>query len=124
MQIWSQSASQITNIEWLNWNFNFWWNNFNLELELNNNKNDIFQELDILNNLLKEKWLSNSKLNESSLSLRSKLEEKSEDWILKSYKKYVKELKEITDNTEEFWDTITKVLKMWWSIWKFITLLF
>lgn len=124
MQIWSQNASQITNIEWLNWNFNFWWNNFNLDLELNNNKSEIIKDLDFINNLLTEKWLSNSKIEEKTLDLKSKLEEKSEKWILESYKKYVKELKEVTQNTEELWNTITKVLNMWASIWKFITLLF
>lgn len=124
MQIWNQNASQITNIERLNWNFNFWWNSFNLELELNNNKSEIIKDLDFINNLLIEKWLSNSKIEEKALDLRSKLEEKSEKWILESYKWYVKELKEVTESTEELWNTISKVLNMWASIWKIITLLF
>ena len=124
MQIWEQKASQITNIESLNWNFNIWWNKFDLSIELDNNKNDIVNVIGEINELLLEKWFSNNNIEKKSLELKSNLDKKSEKWILKSYKEYVKELNDVTKASDDLWNTVTKLLSIWSSIWKFITLLF
>lgn len=124
MQIWSQIASQINNIESLNWNFNMWWNTFNLQLEIQRNEKEIIDFLSQIQWELKSKWIYSQEIQNWEIILKNNIEKKSTDWILDWFKEYAWKVKEVTNTTEELSDTFWKLYKLWSTIGAFITLLF
>lgn len=124
MQIWSQTASQINNIESLNWNFNMWWNTFNLQLEIQRNEKEIIDFLSQIQWELKSKWIYSQEIQNWEIILKNNIEKKSTDWILDWFKEYAWKVKEVTNTTEELSDTFWKLYKLWSTIGSFITLLF
>ncbi len=124
MQIWSQHASQINNIGNLNWNLNIWWNNFNLQVEVEKNQREIFDFLLQIQLELTSKWKYSNEIEDKENSLKNNIKEKSINWVLDSYKEYVGKVKEITQPTIELSETFWTLFKLWSSIWNFITLLF
>lgn len=123
MKIWSQKAWHITNIESLNWNLNLLWNTFNSSIQLDKNKKEIFDLMSEFEKKLIDSWKITSWITQSSLELKEKLNKNSSDGVVESFKDYAKKIKDITDTTEWLSETATKLLDMWWSLWKFITLL-
>jgi len=124
MQIWSQTASQINNIESLNWNFNIWWNTFNLQLEIQRNEKEIIDFLSQIQWELKSKWIYSQEIQNWEIILKNNIEKKSTDWILDWFKEYARKVKEVTNTTEELSDIFWKLYKLWSTIGAFITLLF
>lgn len=124
MQIWNQTASQINNIENLNWNFNIWWNTFNLQVEIQNNEKEILDFLWQIQAELKSKWVYSKEFEDKEYILKNSIEKKSTEWILDSYKDYAWKLKEMTKTTVWLTDTFSKLMQLWSSLWTFITLLF
>lgn len=122
MQIWTQNASQINNIENLNWDFNISGNTFSLNIEIEKRKTEILDWINTIESQLKQEW----KINENIVSSWNELKNdvnNSSSTILESYKKYAKYLKEATETSSSLWKTFQELLKMWWSIWTVITLL-
>lgn len=124
MKIWSQTASQINNIENLNWNFNMWWNTFNLQVEIQKNEKELLDFLWQIQKELKSKWVYSKEIENKENNLKYNIEQKSTSWILSSYKEYVWKLKEVTEPIIGLSDTFWKLFKLGASLGTFITLLF
>lgn len=122
MQIWNQQASQINNIENLNWDFNISWNTFSMSIEIEKRKTEILEWLNNIEKELTKEWKNTNEIilvwNELKDSINA-----NKSNIFDSYKKYAKLLKETTENTKDIWNTFQELLKIWWSIWSLITLL-
>lgn len=124
MQIGSQTASQINNIEHLNWNFNMWWNTFNLHIEMQKNEKEIIDFLSQIQSELKAKWIYSQEIQNWEMVLKNNIQKRSTDWILDWFKEYAWKVKEVTETTEQLSDTFWKLYKLWSTIGSFITLLF
>ncbi len=124
MKIWNQKASQINNIENLNWNFNIWWNNFELNFEIQKNEKELISFLLKIQEDLKSKWVYSDEIEWKENDLKNSIVQKSTNWILNWYKEYASKLKEITAKTVWLSETFWKLYKLWASIGTYITLLF
>lgn len=124
MQIGSQTASQINNIEHLNWNFNMWWNTFNLHIEMQKNEKEIIDFLSQIQSELKAKWIYSQEIQNWEMVLKNNIQKRSTDWIVDWFKEYAWKVKEVTETTEQLSDTFWKLYKLWSTIGSFITLLF
>jgi hypothetical protein len=123
MQIfWTLNASQINNIENLNWDFNISWNTFSLYIEIEKRKTEILDWINTIESQLKQEWKINENIVSSWKELKNDVNNSSST-ILESYKKYAKYLKEATETSSSLWKTFQELLKIWWSIWTLITLL-
>lgn len=118
MHIWKQNAAQINNIDTLNWNFNFTWNSFNANFEINKAIKDIKNEIDHLNDQVS--WAiskeNNEKILKSGQELKEALNSQSETFIDK-FKSYCLLLKEYTGNISKGVVAGESLVKIGAGIW-------
>lgn len=133
MQIWTQNAQQINNVEWtLNlWNVTFW--DMNLSITINNYKQELLGKIDEMNNSIinnptinptQKETIKQESENLKKVISESSDQNKNDDILLAQTKKYTQTLKwvvwEMNGAKETFW----QIIDIWKCIWWFLALVF
>lgn len=133
MQIWTQNAQQINNVEWtLNlWNVTFW--DMNLSITINNYKQELLGKIDEMNNSIinnptinptQKETIKQESENLKKVISESSDQNKNDDILLAQTKKYTQTLKWVVWEIEWAKETFWQIIDIWKCIWWFLALVF